>query len=398
MTDQGLVVDAGRARRVRWTLVMAVLVVGAAAAAFYILRPQGAASDASARDTARPTPVRAAAAVTDDLELTARYSGELHAEGADIAARTPGVLEAVNVRIGDRVEEGDVLARVDTAQLTRQLAEVEAQRSAAAASARRAEAGLGAAQAELDRTEPLLEEQLVSAQEVTALRARVAGLQAEQAAAEAQGQEAAARLELLRQQIRDARLEAPFDGAVAERHLDPGAVVQHGSPVLRLVHGGPLRVRFRVAERDLGRIRTGMPFEVTTHATADERFAGTVERIAAAVSRDDRTAAVEGVLEGEPPTLRPGMYAEIVLQLGLLEDAVTIPGAAILERPRDEGGMISGVFVVEGETARWVPVEVLGRSGDRVAVEGVEPEARVVTLGHETLREGAAVRVSEGSR
>ena len=396
MSEPEATASASTARRVRWALVAAIVAVAGAGAAAWALKPDEAAEQGGGRTNA-PTPVRVAQAAERELTLTAKHTGELHAEVAEIAARTPGVLEEVRVRIGDPVEQGDLLARVDTAQLVRQLAEVRAQRAAAEANARRTEAGLGAARAELERTEPLLEDQLVSAQEITALRARVDGLVAEGAAASAQADEAQARLALIQQQISDARLTAPFDGAVAERYLDPGAVVQHGTPVLRVVRSGPLRVRFRVPERDLGRLETGLPIAVTTQATADQRFTGRVERISAAVAREDRSVAVEGILEEEVATLRPGMYAEVALELGTLEDAIVVPGAAVLERPgREEGEVASGVFVATNGTARWTPVEVVGRSGDDVAVRGIDAGTPVVVVGHDTLRDGAEVRVVEG--
>lgn len=399
MTEHGVVSAPTRARQIRWALVVAILAVAGVAAAAWALRPSDSGEDERGTRGGAPTPVRVAAAEQRDLELTALYTGELDAEAAEIAARTPGTLETVSVRIGDSIEEGDLLARVDTSQLVRQIAEAQAQKSAAAANARRVAAGIGAARSELERTEPLLADQLVSAQEVTALRARVEGLEAEAAAAEAQADEAQARIALIQQQIRDARLTAPFDGAVAERYLDAGAVVQHGTPVLRVVRGGPLRVRFRVAERDLARLRPGLPFTLTTQATGEETFEGRVERISAAVSTTDRSIAVEGVLAEESQALLPGMYAEVRLALGELADATVVRGAAVLERPGDEeGATVTGVFVVDGESARWTPVAVVGRSGDDVAVTGIEPSTVVVVVGHDTLRDAAPVRVTEGAR
>lgn len=383
-------------RRVRIGLGIALLLVTASALGLWLQgAEQGQGSSASDRARAAIA-VRTVTAERESLPIVARYTGELDADAAEIAARVGGLLEAVRVRIGDRVHEGEVLARVDTAQLVRQVAEVQAQRRSALASAERVQAELSLAQSELARTEPLLEDKLVSAHEVDALRSRAAALTAEGAAAKAQAEQAKARHQLLQQQIRDARLTAPFDGAVAERYLDPGAVVQHGTPVLRLVREGPLRVRFRVPERDLGRVRKGLPFELTTQATSQQLFEGRIERIAAAISREDRAAAVEGVLDVDAPALRPGMYAEIAVQLGVIEDATTVPGQAVLERPGEGGALERGVFAIENETARWLPVRVVGRSGERVAVEGVAPNTRVVTVGQERVRDGSAVLAAGG--
>jgi HlyD family secretion protein len=143
-------------RRTRIVVGVLLAVVIASAIAIYVFQES---DDAEARTSGRrdeAVPVRTANATVEDLAITASYTGELDAEVAEIAARTTGLLLAVEVRIGDPVEEGALLATIDTAQATRQLAEVQAERAGAEASARRAQAELGAAQAELERSEPLV--------------------------------------------------------------------------------------------------------------------------------------------------------------------------------------------------------------------------------------------------
>jgi len=220
-------------------------------------------------------------------------------------------------------------------------------------------------------------------------------LEAQIDSADAQHLQAKARVGTLTEAIRDARLVAPFDGAVAERYLDAGALVQPAKTILRLVKAGPLRVRFRVPERDLGRIQTGMSFEIATHATRERRFRGKVTRIGAEVSRADRTAIVEGELESETDVLRPGMYADVHLTLGKLEATNIVPSAAIVEKSKDEGDPETGVYVIDKDAARWIQVEVLGRSGDRTAVKGVATGVQVITLGHDSLKDGTRVQLAE---
>lgn len=389
--------DRAGARRRVW--IVSIVVIMIAAVAVVALRTTakqddtGEARGPGGGDRREATIVRAETSRAEDVTLTARYTGELDADVAEVASRSTGLLEDVRVRIGDRVARGDLLAVVDTAQLRQQIAEANALGAAATASERRAAAQLRSAQSELQRTEPLLSQQLVSPQEVDALRSRSDSLSAEAEAAQAQRDQARARVALLSQQIRDARVVAPFDGAVAERYLDPGAVVQPGTKVLRIVRSGPLRVQFRVPERDVGRLANGLAFEVTTQATGDRRFRGTIARASAEVSRSDRTVAVEGVLDEEAPELRPGMFAEAIVSLGTLEGAITVPGTALVERPTDDGATETGVWVTSGDRARFVRVSVRGRTGDRVAIDGLRAGETVITLGHDALRDGAPVQI-----
>lgn len=344
------------------------------------------------RPGAVATAVQLAEARQADLDVTIRYHGELWTEVAELAAQQTGRLEAVDAQLGERVQKGAILARVDAAQLRRQIDEAVAQVNAARADEKRVAAEIAAAQVELERGERLVAERLIASQELDARKARTAVLAAESQAVAARAEQSAARAALLREQLREASLRAPFDGAVAARHLDPGALVQPGTPVLRLVKSGPLRVRFRVPERDLSRVRVGQAIAVATQATGGHRYAGEVTRLSPEISAQDRMLAVEGVLREEPELLRTGMHAEVLLTVQALSGVTVIPPAAIVERTLGQRRE-QGAYVVDDGVAHFRPLTLLGRSGERSAVEGLDPGERVVTLGHEGLQDGARVNV-----
>jgi membrane fusion protein (multidrug efflux system) len=137
-----------------------------------------------------------------------------------------------------------------------------------------------------------------------------------------------------------------------------------------------------------------MEFGLTTQATAEHRFDGAVTRLSAEVSRQDRAAAVEGILGAETPALRPGMYAKVALILGELREVVLVPSSAIHEKPGDGRAPVSGVFKVEAGRAVFRRVTLLGEADGTTAVRGLDTSARVITLGHENLKDGAPVRIA----
>jgi RND family efflux transporter MFP subunit len=395
VTDQAEPSHPGSTRKL-WLIVAVVCLLAAAGALLNTLKVFEREASAGAKSrTARPAAVRVASVTRGDLSLRSKYVGEIDAESAELSAQVSGRILAVEVNLGDRVKRGDVLAKIDVAPAQREVAQARARVGTAEASRRRAAAEAKSARAELERGKLLRREELISEQELERLSSRVDVLGAQIDAAEAEHVHARAHVATLSEAIRDARLKAPFDGAVSERYLDSGAVVQPGTLILRLVKAGPLRARFRVPERDLGRVQPDMRFELTTHATGDRRFAGKVTRISAEVSRSDRTAAVEGLLEVEAGLLKPGMYAEVYLTLGQLDAALLVPSAAIVERSKPAGETEIGVFVAEAERAVFTPVTIRGRSGDRTALEGVAAGKQVITLGHEYLKDGAPVKVVE---
>jgi hypothetical protein len=89
------------------------------------------------------------------------------------------------------------------------------------------------------------------------------------------------------------------------------------------------------------------------------------------------------------------MYAQIVVSVGELRDVAVVPGTALVERLGPRGEPQSGAYVVEDGVARFRVLSVLGRSQQDVGVEGVVAGDVVITLGHEQVHDGAAVRVAE---
>lgn len=344
------------------------------------------------------TPVRADRVTVGDLEIFAEYPGELIAEAVDLAPRVGGRIQEVRVRIGDPVRRGEVLAVIDDTDLVRQLEEARGQLGVAEAQVSRSEAQLEEAEADYRRSAELFEQEVLSSQEFDRLRSRLGAAEAELRSTQAQVVQAKARVERLAQQLADTRVVAPFSGTVASRYLDPGALVQPGTPVLRLVQSGPLLVQFRVPERDLGRLVAGHPLTLSTQATGETTFPGHVERISGEVSRSDRTVLVEGVVDAETEVLRPGMYADVRVLLQELERTKIVPGVAVVRRLQPDGREETGVFGVdEGGEAVWYPVEVRGAEEHLVAIEGnIREGATVLTLGHEEIGPGSPVRIVEG--
>lgn len=379
-------------RRV-WAVVAALSLLALGGAGLATLR--SAPPPEASQPQLRVPVVQTGTATAGSIPLIGEYRGELIAEVAELAARSSGRLLLVNGKIGDTFSKGDLLARIDALEPQRQLAEASAQLQAAEAALQRVDAQLAAARIELERGQRLRAESLMSEQELTALASQVRVLEAETGAAQAQKASAQARVKLFREQIADARLIAPFDGAIAERYLDPGSNVQPNTPILRLVRRGPLRARFRVPERDLRHLRVGSELHVTTQATSTLEFPGKLERVSAEVSWTDRTVAAEGLLAEEHDVLRPGMYAHVKLTFGTLDDATLVPSSAVFERIVDSSTPETSVFVIEDGKAHLRPVTVVAQHGDRSAVEGIPVGAVVVSFGHEAVRDGGPVRVVE---
>jgi RND family efflux transporter MFP subunit len=362
-------------------------------------------SDAADGDS-KPAGPETAAVVTSPVErgsmvVRRRYPGELFSDAVELGSRVGGRVEAVHVRIGDHVVAEQPIAKMDDELLARQLRELRAMLRARRALARSSQVSVTAAERERKRGQELFEQGVTSKQELDTLETELRLREAGQASAIAQAEQAQATIAVLQESLADSEIRAPFAGVVARRDVDPGAFVDAGQSIVRIVAEEPLRVRFRVPEHELGDIHVGLRFELETRTNVAELPRGEITRLAGEVTPADRSMLIEGVVDPHA-SLKPGMYADIRLDLRSLDAALIIPDVALLERVDVSGRASTGVFRVAqdgaGETvARWVDVRVLGREAGRLAIEPLVADAitdgdEVLVRGHHELGDGAAIR------
>lgn len=333
----------------------------------------------------------------ESFEVQGDYAGEFVAERmAEVAFEVSGRVVSLNFEIGDTVKKDQVLARIDATIYNQKARE-------AAAAVKMAEAGIGEAEVALENLEsnlrrkrPLLDQQLISEREIEDLDAQLRQASQKVLVAQATLEQSRARLQSAREDVRNTEVRAPFDARVAERRVELGSYVGPNQPAFSLVSAEGLYLRINVPEQDAGHVAPGTPVTVRVGALGGEAFDGKVVRVAPALDRATRMLRADIVLDASdarPPELarlRPGMYAQVQVELGRREDAVTIPRQTLLEaRSR-----APYVWVVKGDQAHKQEL-VLGLQGrDRVeVVSGLNGGEQVVLRGGETLTEGAKTRL-----
>lgn len=322
----------------------------------------GGSAPAGARAPAGPRQVLSARAEATPYRRTLELGGTLEAmERVEIAARVEGALTAIEVDLGDVVRRGDTLARITADDFAARTAEIDAQ--------------LANARSELERTEQLVAADLTSRQALEQAHTRVR-------VAEAQRR-------LAGRQLRDTRVLAPFDGAIASRLVSPGAFVRVGEPMFVVVSVAPMRLAIDVPERHAGQIRSGTAVRVSAGARGDEEVADAeVARVAPVVDPASRTFRAEVSVPAEAG-LVPGMYVRARIDLGAVDDAVRVPRAAVFEvlgRSR--------VVEVVGGRAQPRDVELIGEEGEHAIVLGLPAGAEVVGRSPGLLAPGTEVRSS----
>ena len=327
---------------------------------------------------AAPVPVRLAAATSAGGEQRLAVTGTVRIKRETaLAFNTAGRIAAINVREGDRVAKGQVLARLDPTGL-----------DASQASAR---AEVVRAAADYKRLQTLFDKGWVTAQRLDTARASAAA--------------ATARVQQTGFDVGLSVIRAPSSGTVLRRPAEPGQIANPGGTVLIIGEtGSGLVLRVPLADGDLARVQLGQLAAVTIAAVGPGPMAGRVSEIVARGDDGFGTFRVEIAL---PPlaALKSGMIGRALLRFGgtgpgvaggalaSASGAVIVPATAVFSARADEGF----VYVHDANTGRVKLRQVaLGRVDDDgvTVAAGLRAGENVVISGPDRLRDGSKVAVA----
>jgi len=369
-----------------------------------------------AKNREKPVPVRIRAAAVESIPEIITATGELFAEElATISAKVPGRVAKLNVDLGSRVSEGDVLGELEKDDYEFRVKQAEALVEqtrarlglgpeegdkvdpARTATVKMAVGGLEAARLSFTRVSGLVKDGILSQADYDNARSSLLIAEARQQAAieeiyQAQAQlvERRAQLGLARQQLADTSIRAPFRGAISRRPAALGEYLAVNAPVALLVRADPLRLRLEVPERLAAKVRLGQRVEVRIEGAAASR-SGRVVRLSPSIEAQNRSLLVEGEIPNADDALRAGSFAEGVITVNPDARGIAVPLAAVLSYAG-----VDRVFVAGNGTAGERVVK-LGRrlAGDRVEVlAGLHPGDAVVIEGSERLTPGQRVQPS----
>lgn len=348
----------------------------------------------------------------------------------DLFPKVSGYLKRIDVRLGDRVSQGRVIAEIDDTEYLLKVKEAEAklaqvlaqfeelQRGTRVEELRQAEEAVKQAQSRFEnakihreRMEALYQRGVVSKKEwdLSEMEFKVA---------EAQLGASQEHLKLLRegarQEVREAtqaklkemesilkqetvrleytKIRVPFSGEISRRYVDPGTLVSPSTPIVNLVHTETVKVVANIPEREIPLLRLGMGAKIWTEALPGKFFEGKIAQISSALDMSTRTIQAEIYISNPKRLLKPGMFAKVEITLSENPRALVIPKIALLE----EGGE-KFVFTVQG--GRALKKRVLPgfeRNEELEILEGLSEGEWIVIRGQESLKDQTAVKVIEG--
>ena len=385
MSDPQSRIKAPRQRaKKRWyVIVITALVVlfGGLAAFNYVLKPMFIAGFVAKLQTQPPVPVTTVIAKAETWRGELPAIGTVEAQrGVTLAPQVAGRVDTIMFESGKWVKAGETILKLDDSTERAQL-------QAATADMR------------------LKELNLIRAREL-AERGNMA--QANLDTAIAQRDQAAAQVELIRAQINQKTIVAPFAGRLGIRQVNLGQFLAAGAAIVTLQSVDPIFVNFTLPEREIPRLKVDQAVTVTVEGLKGRVFEGKITSLDAKVDEATRNLLVQATLANKELLLVPGQFARLTVKLSEERSVVTVPETAVsfslygdsvyvvVEKKDKDGKPVAGADGKPQLTTERRFVRVSERRAGRVGLsEGVKDGERVVTSGQTRLLPGGTVSLDD---
>jgi multidrug efflux system membrane fusion protein len=370
-----------------------------------------------------PTPVNIQAVQTYTGEDGLRFSGSIKPKTqVELAFRQGGYIQDIlqikgreghprPVQEGDWITQGTVLAKLRQedvlsrgSQIKSQLAEAEASREMALAQLAEVSAGLEVAQLDFERAEFLFHQKSLIKPEYDIAKGRLETAQAKMQAAQAQVRGAKAKvqggraaLEEGELMIKDAALQAPFNGILIKKNIEIGGLIQPGVPAFILADISAVRVTFGLSDLTIAKLQTISSLTVSVEAIPNKEFKGRISRISPSADPTSRLFEAEITIPNPGNLLKPGMIASVLSLSPTPSKAIMVVPLTAIVRPK--GSPTGFAVYICRETSGRSEVHqrsvTLGKSlGNQIEVlNGLQMGEKVVISGAQFLVGGQTVKV-----
>lgn len=282
------------------------------------------------------------------LEIRAEAAGLIEPiRVVEVKSKASGEILHIRAETGDEVQQGALLAEVDPRDVRNALAQAEADLAVA-------RARLSTAESQRRRSEELRQANVITEQEFENTELEVANARAQLVKAETN-------LELARERMSDVTIRAPLNGTIIQKNVEIGQIIQSasqnisgGTTLFLMADLSEMQVRTLVDETDIGRIAAGQTARVSVEAFPNRTFTGEVLKVEpqAVVEQNVTMFPVLVRLDNREGLLKPGMNAEVQIEIARRNDIVTVPNAAVVSmRDAAAAGAVLGLDPEELRTA-----------------------------------------------
>jgi RND family efflux transporter MFP subunit len=352
------------------------------------------------------------------IQRTVDLAGSLISpDQAKVSSEVAGVVRRVLVELGQEVQAGQVVVKLDPQELDlalqrarSQLRQTEAQLGIDGvrvkepppdeqiSSVRMAIANRDDAMAQLRRAQRLKNQNLLSQADLDTAETKVKVTEANYQSAletvqslKATLQERRQAVELAQKKLNDTDIRSSVAGQVAERSVQQGEYIRENTPVVTIVQMNPLKVKTAIQERYAGLVNVGLPVEFFVESAPGQKFIGKVANVSPAVDQATRTFSVEIIVDNSNRKLKPGFFTKGVIFTNKDENVMAISDDAISTLAG-----VSNVYIIENGKARQQMITLGTRVGDHVEIlSGLKGDEVLASSNLTLLATGVPVKIGQ---
>lgn len=334
-----------------------------------------------------------------DISNVKVFTGSLQARSRFVVApKVPGRLEKLYVNMGDIVNRGQLIAKLDSQEYEQNVEQARAELMVAEANVAESESALDVAKRELERITVLREKKIASESELDESYANYRARDAKHRVTMAQVRQREAALRAAQVRLSFTQIRASWENGgekrvIGEKYVDEGAMLRANDPIVSVLDIDYLTALINITEKDYSSVRIGQPVILTSDAYGKMKYEGRVIRMAPALRENSRTADVEIEVANPGHDLKPGMFIRAAIELEKHDNALVVPFPALTARDDKQG-----VFLIDREEMKvsFVAVETGIVTSEWAEIIKPSIDGYVVTLGNHLLDDGSNVILQNG--
>ena len=322
-------------------------------------------------------PVKVVKAKPGNVSRFIKYSGIIHARQlARILSEVSGKVKSINAKVGEPLEPGDPILKIDDEVLQYTVEQAEA-------TVLQLEAAHDVSKKDLARKKNLFEKKVISEFEFDAAKAK-------EKTNRAILQSAKASLKIAKRELRETLIKSPLKGILAERTVDIGSNVVLGTMVATVVAIDKVKIKIGVSEQVVTRLQKDQEVLIETDAYPGEQYKGVIDSVG--TKADDKTLSFPAEIminNDKDPILKPGMVARTTINTDNFSNVISLPEEAIFD---NNGNYYA--WIIENNTAHKIKIIPSSFVGTNVVIsKGIKPNQIIVVSGRERLLEGSRVQI-----
>jgi membrane fusion protein, multidrug efflux system len=346
-----------------FTLFLTVLSLFVTSSFLVSCGEESQSKDKPKTDSLVTIPIEAATVKIGKVSAFYSSTAKLEAENeAEIVANLAGMIEEVLVEEGDKVTQGQVLARLDNRQYKYEV--------------QKAEASLKKLENDFNRSKDLFAKGLISSEAFDNNRF--------------QYEQQKASLDLAKLNLNFTEIKASISGVISERMIKQGNMISVNAAMFKITDFDPLLAVLYVPEHEMGKIKPNQKTYLKVDSFSDETFTGSVLRVSPIVDAQTGTFKVTIAVSDESGKLRPGMFSRINIEYDMHDGAVLVHKQSV----NLEDGAES-IFVIKNGLSMKMAVKTGFANGMRVELlsGNITAGDTVVTVGQNSLKDSAKVHI-----